>query len=101
VSVVWASADVQDVVAVDLPPDATVADAVARSGLLVHHGLDPATIGYAIFGRRTLAHASVADGDRVELTRALVADPKELRRRRAREAVTGHSTPAQQRRRRA
>jgi hypothetical protein len=37
-----------------------------------------------IFGRRVAADAPVADGDRVEIYRSLVNDPKEARRRRAR-----------------
>jgi len=84
VTVVWATARVQDVVPVELPPGATVADAVERSGLLVHHGLDPGELGFAIFGRRARRDAPLADGDRVELTRPLLVDPKVARARRAR-----------------
>lgn len=89
VSVVWASATVQDVVVVELPAGSIVADAIARSGLVAHHGLDPARLGYAIFGRAVSDRAPIADGDRVEITRALVADPKELRRRRVRTVESG------------
>ncbi len=84
VTVVWATAQVQDVVPVELPPGATVADAVARSGLVAQYGLDPAQIGFAIFGRRARADATLADGDRVELTWPLIVDPKVARARRAR-----------------
>lgn len=83
VTVVWATPAVQDVVLLDLPPGATVADAVARSGVIAYHGLDVSLLRFAVFGRRTAADALVADGDRVEITRPLVADPKESRRRRA------------------
>ena len=47
--------------------------------------LDRAAIGYAIFGQRARADTPLKDGDRVELTRPLVADPKDARRRRARD----------------
>jgi len=65
------------VVAVRLPAGATVRDAVAASGLAV----DWSAVG--IFGRRVAAEAPVSDGDRVEIYRPLVNDPKEARRRRA------------------
>lgn len=84
ITVVWADFEVQDVVTVEVPPGATVADAVERSALLVHHRVDPARLGYAIFGRRVDAQTRLADNDRVELTRPLTTDPKEMRRHRAR-----------------
>lgn len=61
-----------------LAPVATVADAVAASGL---GSADVA--GYAVFGERVDATHRLRDGDRVELLVALQADPKEARRRRA------------------
>jgi hypothetical protein len=85
VSVVWATPLIQDVVSVELPEGATIADAVVRSGLSIRHGLAPAALGFAIFGVRAGADAPLADGDRVELTRALLADPKAARALRARE----------------
>jgi putative ubiquitin-RnfH superfamily antitoxin RatB of RatAB toxin-antitoxin module len=84
VTVVWATPRIQDVASVDLPEGATVADAVAQSGFAMHYGLDPAALGFAIFGERAGANAPLADGDRVELTRPLVADPKAARARQAR-----------------
>ena len=85
VTVVWATPEVHDIVFVALPPMATVADAVRASGLVARHGLDPAGIGFAIHGRRARSDTPLADGDRVELTRPLVADPQSARMRRARE----------------
>jgi putative ubiquitin-RnfH superfamily antitoxin RatB of RatAB toxin-antitoxin module len=99
VTVVWATPQVQDVVAVELPPGSTVADAIACSGLLVHYGLDPARLGYAIYGRRAGAHTRLVEHDRIELTRALGADPKEMRRRRARAAPSATPSPPAKRRR--
>jgi putative ubiquitin-RnfH superfamily antitoxin RatB of RatAB toxin-antitoxin module len=84
VSVVWATPLVQDVEIVALPAGATVADAVARSGLVARYGIDQAALGFAIFGRRVPADAPLADGDRVELTRPLAIDPKAARAGRAR-----------------
>jgi len=71
-----------DGVALSLPAGSTVRDAVAASGLGERHaGLDLEAVG--IFGRRVKPGARLADGDRVELYRPLVMDPKEARRRRA------------------
>src|SRR6185369_4458394 len=71
VSVVWATAAIQDVVEVEVLPGATIADALARSGLVARYALDPAMLGFAVFGRRAWSHTALADGDRVELTRPL------------------------------
>ena len=83
VTVAWATAALQDVVALDVEPGTTAADAVARSGLPAAYGFDATRTALAIFGRRVAPSAKLADGDRVEVTRPLVADPKEARRRRA------------------
>ena len=43
--------------------------------------IDPAAIG--IFGRKAPPEQVLREGDRVEIYRPLIADPKEARRRRA------------------
>ncbi|MBK9674674.1 MAG: RnfH family protein [Betaproteobacteria bacterium] len=83
VTVVWATPAVQEVVAVTLPIRATVADALARSGLVAAYRLDPAWLGFAVGGRRARLVTLLADGDRLDLTRPLAGDPKTLRRLRA------------------
>lgn len=83
VTVAWATAALQDVVALDVDPGATAAEAVARSGLAAAYGFDPMRTTLAIFGRRVAPGTKLADGDRIEITRPLVADPKQARRRRA------------------
>ena len=88
-TVVWAAPGVQDVVPVRLPSGATV----ARSRLVEHYGLDAARLRFAVFGKRAAADAGRGDGDRVEITRALVADPKESRRRRALAQPLAKSAP--------
>jgi putative ubiquitin-RnfH superfamily antitoxin RatB of RatAB toxin-antitoxin module len=65
-------------VAVRLPAGSRVDDALAASGLWrADH------IGVARFGQRVEGDALLAEGDRLELLRALQADPKQARRRRA------------------
>jgi len=82
--VVFAAPGVEAQIDVTLSPGAVVADAVAASGLIGRLGLASSELGYAIFGQRARPDTPLADGDRIELLRPLAADPKDLRRRRAR-----------------
>jgi putative ubiquitin-RnfH superfamily antitoxin RatB of RatAB toxin-antitoxin module len=99
VSIVWASPSAQDVVPLELPAGATVGDAVAQSGLVQSWKLDAARLVFAVHGKRRTASAPLADGDRVEITRPLIADPKESRRRRAQSAPLPKSALRTKRRR--
>ncbi|MCC7412095.1 MAG: RnfH family protein [Gammaproteobacteria bacterium] len=63
-----------------LPAGATVAAAVAAAGLSAQ--ADPQRLG--VFGKLCRPDTVLRDGDRVEMYRPLRADPKVLRRRRAR-----------------
>lgn len=65
-------------VEVALSAGATVRDAVAASGLPLE-GIR----AYAVHGERAGPDTGLRDGDRVELLRPLLVDPKEARRRRA------------------
>lgn len=69
-----------ELVALELPEGASVADAVSASGF----GADAQISGYAVFGEAVKADAMLRDGDRLELLRPLLIDPKEARRQRAR-----------------
>lgn len=64
-------------VALSLPAGSRVADAIAAAGMAAEGNV-------GIFGRAVALDAPLADGDRVEIYRALAIDPKEARRRRAR-----------------
>ena len=88
VTVAYAAPGVEAIAALDLPAGATVGDAVAQSGLLSRPGMPP-SVSYAIHGQRAQADTPLAEGDRVELLRPLVADPKAARRARA----AGHPLP--------
>lgn len=84
IEVVYAVADVQDLVALELGEGATARDAAQASGIPARHGLAVAELALGIFGRRIAPEHALGDGDRVEILRPLAADPKEARRRRAR-----------------
>ena len=84
VTVVLALPDRATQIAVRLPAGATVADALERSGLATRHpDVDLARARVGIFGKLADRHAILADGDRVEVYRALVADPKQRRLKQA------------------
>lgn len=66
-----------------LPAGAAVADALDAVGIA--RDAYPAV---AVFGERVGLDHALVDGDRVELLRGLLADPKEARRRRAGDRAT-------------
>ena len=78
VHVAYVAPGVEVLVAVELDEGATVGDAIAASRITV----DIPVHRYAVFGKRANADTLLADGDRVEITRPLVCDPKTARRRR-------------------
>jgi putative ubiquitin-RnfH superfamily antitoxin RatB of RatAB toxin-antitoxin module len=84
VEVVYARPDRQDLVALTLPEGATVADALeAVADRTPFAALDLARMPVGVFGDRVDHARELAHGDRVELYRPLVIDPREARRRRA------------------
>lgn len=85
VEVVYALGDAQDVVMLDLPDGALARQAVAASGLLLRHRLSAAQLKLGISGKAASPDSPLRDGNRVEILRPLAMDPKEARRRRARE----------------
>lgn len=83
--VVYALPGVQRRYTVQLPPGATVRDAIEASGVLDDFGdIDLAAARVGVFGRIVELGRPVATADRIEIYRPLTADPKEARRRRAR-----------------
>jgi putative ubiquitin-RnfH superfamily antitoxin RatB of RatAB toxin-antitoxin module len=80
VEVVQATRERQVVRPIRMPEGATVADALAAAGLDDGPVGAPASVG--VWGRIVPLDTVLRDGDRVEIHRALVADPKDARRRR-------------------
>lgn len=82
--VVYATPERQVLVELGVEPGCTVGEAIERSGIRDEFPgmtVDPAAVG--IFSRKVPLDHALDDGDRVEVYRPLVADPKETRRRRA------------------
>ena len=85
VEVVLAMPERQELVALEIPEGATLADAIAASGLpemFEDFEVDPSMVG--IFSEKASLDQVLRDGDRVEIYRPLIVDPKEVRRQRAR-----------------
>lgn len=88
VEVVYALKDRQEIATVRLPAGATVKDAVEASGLMSKFpeiSLEKTGNKVGIFAKLTPLTTEVRDRDRVEIYRPLIADPKEVRRKRAKE----------------
>lgn len=84
VEVVYALPEKQYLRTVKLREGATVEEAIRASGLLELRSdisLEQNKVG--VYSRPVKLHDTVHDGDRVEIYRPLIADPKELRRQRA------------------
>jgi len=75
-------AGVVEVVALQLAPGATVADATRASGLVQKHGLDEVALRMGVWCKPKEPAALLRDRDRVEIYRPLRVDPKEARRQR-------------------
>ncbi len=87
VEVAYALPDKQEIVMVEVSPGTTAAEAVARSGIdKIFPELDVAGASLGIFGKAIKPTQELQAGDRVEIYRPLIADPKEVRKRRAAEA---------------
>ncbi|MDE2003055.1 MAG: RnfH family protein [Betaproteobacteria bacterium] len=80
VQVAYVGPGFEALVDVLLDENARVADAIAHSGLLARVPEPAGSLACAIFGRRVDADSPLADGDRVEVTRRLLCDPKLARR---------------------
>lgn len=84
VEVAYALPQKQYLQRVTLEEGATVEQAILASGILaLRDDIDLAKNKVGIYSRPVKLQDVVQDGDRVEIYRPLIADPKELRRQRA------------------
>ena len=84
VEVVYALPDNQLQFKLSVAAGTTASEAIAQSGILTcFPQTDPGNMAVGIFGRVVKADVVLLAGDRVEIYRPLIADPKEARRRRA------------------
>ncbi|MEM0953900.1 MAG: RnfH family protein [Pseudomonadota bacterium] len=87
VEVAYALPEKQQIVGLTVSDGTTAREAVLQSGLERQFpGLDLANAKLGIFGKAIKDSQVLKTGDRVEVYRPLIADPKEVRKRRAAEA---------------
>ncbi len=68
---------------IEVPEETTVEEAIIRSGILRQFpAIDLTTQPVGVFGKLVKLDSTMRAGDRVEIYRALIADPKTVPRRR-------------------
>ena len=86
VEVCYALPEKQALIRLKLPLGATLLQALEASGLLQKHPeIDLKKNKFGVFAKLTKPEGILRDGDRVEIYRPLIADPKEVRKQRAAE----------------
>lgn len=81
VEVVYATPDEQRLVTIEHSPGMTARDAVERSGLLeTFPEISTRPLVLGVYGEHVGADRVLAPGDRVEICRPLLRDPRTLRR---------------------
>ena len=86
IEIVYALPHEQILLKLDVAERSTIADAVKLSGLLEKYPeIDLEKGKFGLFGKLSKTDTILREKDRVEIYRPLLADPKEVRRRRAEE----------------
>jgi putative ubiquitin-RnfH superfamily antitoxin RatB of RatAB toxin-antitoxin module len=87
VEVVYALPHEQRVLSLMVDSQSTVEEIIRQSGVLtLYPEIDLAQNKVGVFSRNVKLDARVRDHDRIEIYRPLLADPKEIRRKRAEQA---------------
>lgn len=87
VEVVYALPQQQTVLSISVLAGTNVQQVIEQSGILQQYPeIDLASNMVGVFGRQVKLESCLLDGDRIEIYRALLADPKDIRRRRAEQA---------------
>lgn len=90
IEVAYAAARGQTVLQLEVKSGTTIGEAIKQSGILQQFPeIDLALNKVGIFGKLARTDTLLRDRDRLEIYRALFADPKEARRRRAQAARRG------------
>ena len=84
VQVCYALPDAVSLLTVDLDEGQTLEQAIHASGVLARHPeIDLSSLKIGVFGKLRQLSDLARAGDRIEIYRPLIADPKDSRRRRA------------------
>ena len=86
IEVAYAQPDKQTIIALQVAKETSIADAIIQSKILDQYPeIDLDTQKLGIFGKAIKKDTTLYAGDRIEIYRPLIADPKEVRRKRAAE----------------
>ena len=89
VEVAYALPDRQVLLVIEVPPATTAGEAVERSAIATQFPeLAQATPKIGVFGKLCKPEQPLREGDRVEVYRPLIADPKKVRKERAAKGKT-------------
>nr|WP_234422251.1 RnfH family protein [Sedimenticola thiotaurini] len=84
VEVAYAKPEEQVILTVSVEPGTTVQQAAERSRITDRFPeIDLSSAKFGVFGKAAKGDATLQPGDRVEIYRPLIADPKEARKKRA------------------
>lgn len=84
VEVAYARPDEQRIVELQVPPGTSARDAIEKSGIGEYFPeIDLGNVKLGIFGKVAKPDTALQPGDRVEIYRPLIADPKEQRKKKA------------------
>jgi putative ubiquitin-RnfH superfamily antitoxin RatB of RatAB toxin-antitoxin module len=88
IEVVYGLPQHQKLLSVRIPEDSTVEEAIMASGILnLFKEIDLNVNKVGIWNKATKLSTKLVDQDRIEIYRPLIADPKEVRKRRAEKAI--------------
>ena len=86
IEVVYALPEAQTLLKLKVPQGTTALQAIERSGISGRHPeIDTGKNKIGVYGKLVKADTVLRQNDRVEIYRALIADPKAVRKRRAEE----------------
>jgi len=97
VEVAFATPEKQVILKLQVPPGTTVAEAIDASGVRHQFAGIEAQPVVGIFSRKVPLDCKLADGDRVEIYRPLLIDPKQSRRQRVEQQRVERQRAGQQR----
>ena len=84
IEVAYATPAKQTILECQIDTGTSVRDAVRQSGIArIYPEIDIEDCDLGVFGKLVAADYELQEGDRIEIYRPLIADPKEIRRQRA------------------
>jgi hypothetical protein len=90
IEICYALPSTQTLLSIEVESGATIRQAIERSGIVgIHPEIDLSTFSVGVFGKIAALDTPVCAGDRVEIYRTLIVDPKLARQRRVEKSRSG------------